>query len=376
MKSSKQQQDLQHAWQTAFHLRMCPDNETLRMVCPSENLKQHLSICSQCRENRAMPPEQTEAWGEIFNKFSGEVQLTQNKPEPGQVWAIKKTLGQWSEDGYFYSPPNILILEKLDDKNGFRVAQIYFDKRLMDDGDVWLSDQFGFAQGWNIYTIHRKVLDCWLGDLDRQRINAVIKIEGLCQPPLEEYSILSFFRKLEITVGAYVSVPSVAALVEECEASPSVISALDYCKRYFSIETLEKALSGWELPEVFEDVFQLAASALAPSDIVPLTASGELEFKQVNHVQKQGEDVLVKPVLIEVCYAEWQGDGYMFTGKLTEKFMFPVEVLATLRNVDLVQTESQTFTVVPGALEFELFFENSCEDYNDLQILLVSHAQA
>ncbi len=209
--------DIQHAWQTAFQLRTCPDDAVLRAATPDENLSRHLASCAICREKRAMPTEQVNAWKGLFSKFAPLVHQAVNTPQPGQVWVLKKSLSRWGDDGYYYSPPNVLLLEKLDGKHAFRAAQLYSDKRLMGGGDVWLGDRFGFAQAWNTNTLQQEALECWLGNATESHVAEVIQAGAIKYAPLEEYSILSFFRKMEVAVGSYAALPLVAGVVENAE---------------------------------------------------------------------------------------------------------------------------------------------------------------
>jgi len=209
--------DQQHAWQTAFQLRTCPDDVVLRSAIIDENLNRHLAVCAICREKRAMPVEQVNAWQNLFSKFAPLVHQAVNVPRPGQVWVLKKSLSRWGDDGYFYSPPNMLLLEQLGSERTFRAAQIYADRYLMGEGDVWLGDRYGFAQTWNTYIIQQEVLDCWLGNATESQFAEVIQAGALKSPPLEEHSILSFFRKLEVTVGSYVALASKVRVVESVE---------------------------------------------------------------------------------------------------------------------------------------------------------------
>lgn len=193
--------DIQQAWQTAFLLRTCPSDTVFRSTVPDENLTRHLASCALCREKRAMPAEETGAWQKLFNAFAPQVHKAVNKPQAGQVWVLRKELARWGNDGYFYSPPNVLLLDVPGDTQNLHIAQLYTDKRLMGDGDVWLSDQFGFAQSWNCYSIPRNALECWLGTVSESLVSEVATRAAMNMQPPAADSIISFFREMETAVG-------------------------------------------------------------------------------------------------------------------------------------------------------------------------------
>ena len=210
---------LKWAWQTAFELRTCPDCATLFADSPDEQLQRHLQMCHVCREKREIPVDQRAAWEELLQWFGavGQKPATKMPPVPGQVWNMQRSLAGWGKDCYFYQPPRILLLDKIDDAKGFRAVQLSGDRYLMAEGDVWLDDRFGFAEGWNSYSVHEKALaGCWGAVLD-YILAQVVEATEQKHHPVAEDSILYFFRRLEISVGARVAIPSVAVLVEEIE---------------------------------------------------------------------------------------------------------------------------------------------------------------
>lgn len=207
--------DIQQAWQTAFLLRTCPSDAVLRSTVPDENLTRHLASCALCREKRAMPAEETGAWQKLFNAFAPQVHKAVNKPQAGQVWVLKKELARWGNDGYFYAPPNVLLLDVPEDTQNMHVAQLYTDKRLMGDGDFWLGDQFGFAQSWNCYSIPRNALECWLGTVSESLVSEVATSAATNMQPPTVDSIISFFREMETAVGL--------SAVQALEAEPAEV---------------------------------------------------------------------------------------------------------------------------------------------------------
>ena len=219
MESTVDHIQLKRAWQTAFEQRTCPDGATLFADPPDEQLQRHLRMCHVCRENREIPADQRDAWGELLRRFgaAGQKPALPAQTVAGQVWSLQRSLAGWGKDGYFYQPPRVLLLEKIEDAKGFRAVQLSSDRYLMAEGDVWLDDRFGFAEGWNCYSVHEKALaGCWGAVADGVLVQ-VREAAELKHAPVVEDSILYFFRRLEISVGARVALPSVAVLVEEWE---------------------------------------------------------------------------------------------------------------------------------------------------------------
>lgn len=193
------------AVQAAYELRSCPDSNTLYNSVPDDNLKRHLDICTVCREKLDMQKDERLAWQAVRGKFLAlaiepEIEI---EKQPGQVWAIKKEFGGWREDGRFVRPPVVVLL----DNHGefWNVSQTYWDKQMMNKGDVPLDDRFGFAQSWNCYTITEDMLDHCLGGTRKDelhQINVEKKKKNAVNNPL-----LEVFRQTEIEVGFYLSSP-------------------------------------------------------------------------------------------------------------------------------------------------------------------------
>lgn len=208
------------AWQAAFEQRTCPPEAILFAETVDSRLNAHLAVCHLCREKRDMPLVEREAWQLLREKFRGSVMQPGLPPKvAGQVWVLAGTLAGWSEDNHYYRPPTVVLLEKTEGTSGWRVAQLHGDKCLMGSGDVALDEKYGFAQGWNCYTLHEKNFEKCLGVVKADNFAQIQEASVARHELAEEGSILSFFRKLEIEVGAYVAVPSVMELVAEWEAA-------------------------------------------------------------------------------------------------------------------------------------------------------------
>ncbi len=273
--------DLQQAWQTAFLLRTCPSDAVLRAKEPDENLAKHLASCSICREKRAMPAEQVAAWQKLFDKFASQTHKAITEPQPGQVWILKKEMARWGDDGFYYSPPNILLLEKLDDNGRFRAAQLYSDKRLMGDGDVWMGDRFGFAQGWNTYVISKDALDCWLGVVTDAQFAEILQSSATKYHSLEDHSVLSLFRGLEKKVGLYAVLSPPPRLQESVEGK--VIDLIPGLK-------LTVADAGGFLLDITMDTLELLRGTFKPALVLRGGAPKPLADKLSDESKKLMQD--------------------------------------------------------------------------------------
>lgn len=263
---------LKLAWQTAFELRTCPDSDTLHAPKPDEHLKKHLAICHVCREKRDMNINEQNAWKIMKGKFAAIAMKpgTGTEKHAGQVWTIKKEFGGWRADGRFTKPPSVVLLEKVDGTSGWRVAQLYNDKRMMGAGDVALDDCYGFAEAWNCYSLKDDRLEKCLGGIPSKQLQQVVSASITSCEPAAEGSILSFFRNMEIEVGAFVGVPAAMELVEEWENAqeqvielvPGLKLAIDAAKGFvldIAADTLDL------LRGTFRPAFVLRGAAIKPT---------------------------------------------------------------------------------------------------------------
>ncbi len=316
---------LKLAWQTAFELRTCPDNKTLHAADPDENLSRHLAICHVCRDKREMQQNERDAWKTLKERFAT---LTM-KPgigtdkQAGQVWTIKREFGGWRDDGRYIKPPSVMLLEKVDGTSGWRVAQLYSDTRLMGSGDVTLDERYGFAETWNCYSQKEDRFEKCLGGVKHEELKQVLAASVASHEPAPEGSILSFFRSMEIEVGAFVAVPAVAELVGEWESAAEEVFEL--------IPGLKLAVSGAKdfVLHITEGTLDLLRGTFKPAMVLRGGTAKSPAAKLTNE-QKQlvQEHCTVVPVEMKV-----DGDTLTVTLKwLREK---PVE----LPIVDVVLNE-------------------------------------
>lgn len=206
------------AFQNAYQARFCPTSKQLESNPISEQTQKHIACCPACRDYVSMPVEQKDAWRTLMGKLASlipaEIKAT---PAPGQMWSLDQNLATWDKRNRFCKPANVLILNV--QGNAVRVAQLCGDELMMGEGDVSLGEFNGFAESWNIYTVHINTLERYYGQVEHEVIENVLSKSMEERAFTEEYSIPYFFRQMEIEIGSFVSIPSVFALMDEMHDS-------------------------------------------------------------------------------------------------------------------------------------------------------------
>lgn len=260
---------LKLAWQAAYEQRTCPPVDVLSAETIDDNLQRHLSFCETCRENREMMRQEMGAWQRVFDKMAQARPLAEaGAKQPGQVWTLKKTLGGWKDDGRYLSSLTVLLLDK-QDKTSWKVAQLYSDRQLMGDGDVWLGDTFGFGEGWNCYALKDDQLEACMGAVTPEQLQQMTVAASASLEPAAEGSILSYFRNMEIETGAFVTVPTVMSVV-----STAVISQ--------PVESMLQKLADWLMPLFSPARFATAIAAVA---IIGIAVFNTGKVSEVNIAQ-------------------------------------------------------------------------------------------
>ena len=232
-----------------------------------------------------MAQEEKGAWQNVFDKMAQAPSQTEaGAKQPGQVWTLKKTLCGWKEDGRYFSPPTVLMLYR-QNAMYWRITQLYSDKRLMGDGDVWLSDKFGFSEGWNSYALKDDQLDACMGAVTPEQLQQVTAAVSASHEPAPEGSILSYFRNMEIEIGAFVAVPAV-------EVELPVAANIKIMQPAES--TLQK-LADWFRP-LFSPVS--FATAVATVAIIGIAIYNTGKVSEVNIAQAPTVAPLQSPILL------------------------------------------------------------------------------
>ncbi len=357
---------LKLAWQTAFELRTCPDSKTLQSSEPDENLQKHLAICHVCRDKRAMEQEERNAWKVMKERFASLAMKpgVGTDKHAGQVWTLKREFGGWGDDGRFSKPPSVMLLEKVDGTSGWRVAQLFNDARLMGNGDILLGEQYGFAEGWNCYSLKDDRFEMCLGGVNTEEFKQVLAASGASHEPAPEGSILSFFRIMEVEVGAFVAVPAVAELVEEWESAAQEAFEL--------IPGLKLAISGAKdfVLDIATGTLDLLRGTYKPA-LVTRSGPSKPEAAKLTDGQKKliEENCPVVPVDLKVV-----GDTLTVTLKwLRDKPVELPEVRVILNGVDAADAGFIGVTADKIAVTEPLFSELVTSQITGLQLSLVDN---
>lgn len=358
------------AWQSAVEQRTCPGSDILYAETIDDNLQKHLSFCETCRENRAMQLEEKTAWQGLLDKMSGKaMQPARNiAKQEGQVWTLKKELGKWQRDGRYIQPPMVLLLSKLENETAWKVAQLYEDKRLSGDGDVPLDDRFGFAECWNCYELKEASLGLCFGCVSEENLERVFSSSLAEYPPEVDGSILSFFRSMEIEVGAFVAAAAIPELVTEGFRNEAFLQ-----KVFGTLAEAYEKLSTFKLPEYADSLIDLLSGARNPYGVSPVVAATSVPL-QVNVVIKQQDGAItIKTVGAILSESNWEDGDYYIAGKLKEVQQEDLFLVASLNVNGNVVCESQS-SIENGSPYFDIIFKSVAKEasaINNLKFILV-----
>jgi hypothetical protein len=175
-----------------------------------------------------------------------------------------------------------------------------------------------------------------------------------------EDSIQYFFRRLEISVGARVALPSVAVLVEEWEQELQSVTLNSWLvQRLGDLASVRKkikeSMSGWHIPETATSMLELLSSAQLIHG-APLLAADTEVVRIVNLVQGRAEDLKSLAVMITHDVVLNDG-GYFIAGKLSEVSDTTMFMVAELACDGATIAESRC-EVRPGSSYFTLEFNS------------------
>lgn len=362
------------AWQEAYRLRSCPGDDMLFAEKLTIETQRHLKMCPACSDIRNSAAQSRTAWRELAGRLcdgASPHKATEVTPVEGQIWALRDDLSHWGSDGNYYRPPRILLLGI--DGKALKVTQTYHDTALAADGDVLLSDhRFGFAQAWNIYTIHRDMLSHCLGGVKQEESQSVLSEAGNPRKDIDENSVLYWFRTTEVMVGAEIAMPAVAQLMEVMEACLSENEV--FLQKVFG--TLAQAygkLSGFKLPEYADSLIDLLSGARDPYGITPVVAATSVPL-QVNVIIKQQDGAItIKTVGATLSESNWEDGDYYVAGKLNEAQQEDLFLVASLTIDGTVVCECQS-RIEKGSPYFDILFRSVAKEasaINNLKFILV-----
>ena len=365
MSSYNEALKLKLAWQTAFEQRTCPPAEILYTESPDENLKKHLSFCDSCRESRAIAKDGKAGFQGLFAELASNTVAHKSDAlkQAGQIWTIDTSLGRWVENGRYFSSPTVLLLSRSTAGSARKVAQLYTDKRLMGDGDVWLGDQFGFAQSWNCYSIPRNALECWLGTVSESLVSEVATRAAMNMQPPTVDSIISFFREMETAVGL--------SAVQAMEAVKAAESSQNEAFLHNVFGTLAEAyqkLSGFKLSDYADSLLDLLSTARDPHAITPVIAATSIPL-QVNIVIKQHDGAItIKTVGATLTESNWDDGDYYVAGKLQEAQQEDLFLVASLNLDGNIVCECQS-SIEAGSPFFDIVFQSVAKEASAIENL-------
>lgn len=361
---------LKLAWQTAYEQRTCPPSEILYSDTIDSDLQKHLAFCDSCRESREIAKEENNGFQGLFAKMASNKGTHESNAlkQAGQIWTMHKSIGKWLEDGRYLSAPTVLLLSTSTDGSTWKVAQLYTDAKLMGAGDVWLGDQFGFAQAWNTYSIHHDVLECWLGNATEEQISEVISAGVRCHVPVDESSILSFFREMEVAVGLNAAKPLAVTKVAVSSQNESFLQSV-----FGTLAETYRNLSQLKLPEFADSLVDLLSGASDPYGITPVVAATSIPL-QVNVVIKQQDGAItLKTVGATLSESNWEDGDYYVAGKLNETMPEDLFLVASLNFGGNVVCECQS-SIEKGSPYFDILFKSVSREasaIHNLKFILV-----
>ncbi len=186
-------------------LRTCPPPFVLLSKAPPPEVNEHIKKCQSCSKIRESLGSMT-----IKEPLRGE---KQQKCVPGQLWGLSPLLGGWTKDAYYYNPPLVLVL--LSNNNIVTVAQTYDNDLLRCPGDVPLDvPMSGFAEPWNVYTLHSSALKTHWTTVEMAVVfQVLLMMKHKFGDSLNEYQ--KQFRQMETDIGQVIAAQSQKVLLEE-----------------------------------------------------------------------------------------------------------------------------------------------------------------
>jgi hypothetical protein len=343
------------AWQTAYQLRACPNDE---MLFSARNRKKaamsaHLAICSFCNERLELSKGDRSALVDFSNQVLSRLQQPlKSEPKAGQVWTLSTKSAAWGPRNRHYNPPRVLLLNAIEGSKGFIASQLFSEKALMWQGDVWLSEALGFAEAWNTYSVHADMLEsCW-GEVSKSVLTDVCRAAEKDWESSPEGSLLHSFRQIEVSVASFFSMQAVAQLAAEHEAAPELSKVfsdamqkikefvidltsvdLDLLGRYFAEPVLARGAEEPKLPLFVVGVAVLGSKGTDLATTVPglarQTYDGLVDSELVSKIASLKDDEAIK--LLPIDHGQFKVGYKLKFRDLSWLSVEPLPVCVTLR---------------------------------------------
>ena len=204
------------AWRRMFQTRTCPPLGVLQQGGPLVDL--HLASCTACR----ITLENIDAFaraGAFLAKIPPQPRQT-TRPAPGDIRRVRPggAPADWFDaEGRYRNPPLVLVLTAPDGQGFVRVAQIFDEPALCDQGDVPLENgEFGFAEAWNVYGLpERGLAPKAYRKAGAESATRVLEASMQDFPALDTASALYQFRVCEVETGSFFSLALNAEALED-----------------------------------------------------------------------------------------------------------------------------------------------------------------
>lgn len=324
------------ALQSVYQQRACPPDELLFAEKHSAELELHLGYCRHCQQRLQLTKEDRSAWQELGSRLLAERSINKSpgEPAPGQIWSLNRgQLGGWGPYDRYYTAPLVLVLQLQDSGRTVRVAQVCSEEMLQgDDGaDVWLGGNIGFAESWNVFSVHRENLRVCREKVGKTLAAEVLAKSHILPNKVQLTPIIRQFRELEIQVGAFMAMQALPrvmeavelATVEERELIPGLTAIFDEISQ-FGIRITGEALEVLRVTFAPQPAFSAARRSKTRSPLTTETLSPE--------VRKLLESNL--PLMLSDAYLD--PDGLKLKFKTFSNFIDPLAVLALYEKVIVV----------------------------------------
>lgn len=374
------------ALQTALCLRTCPPDQVLFSTANDPDRDRHVRACPACRERLDMARE-IGPWKRLHSELRKQIpDRPTAPPRPGQVWFLSRDHGGWSRSGRYFNPPAVLLLKRLGEGHAFLAAQLYHDRLLAGEGDVWLSDRYGFAEAWNHYSLHADDMETLAGEVEPAQLDLVLSTSGRPLAGAKGDAILDHFRELEIDVASRFAIPSTFRVVEELEAAVA-LSADTPAARLSRLLTklgqgLVALLPDWTFPTNVSDPLTLLLGASPPPSLAAGWGEEEGGEKiQAIYVVPKGTGLTARPVATTVARRDIVEGQLFIEGAFAQRLPEDCALV-----VDLVRREdrpdpqrlarARETHLLPGGARFLARFENAKELPEDsrIQVLVIGNA--
>ncbi len=305
------------AFMAARQFRLCPGPEIVKNPLFREKVRQHRRICPLCCPH---PDEEATAWEELAAEIAKrleqrEIPAGRENPMPGDLRWIRPEYSRWHR-GFYYSPPLVLVLEKLRDH--VRVAQTFHDALLAGPGDLILEKQDTglselFVETWNTWLIPLTHAGSWQGEI-RPELLKIIR-QCIAHPdqipdifpsprPVVPEDVRRYFRDMEKKVGKIFSF----------QADLPFGSAQEVCG---TLRHLKPGIHWRRMPESAAEA--LACAYLCADEYALAAQEEEAQWGWANLVELcQGRVESFRPVQADILMWEYAGQELSISGQIRD----------------------------------------------------------